>query len=85
MIAEGRRSACPVGANLGPLPNHLTLMQAYDLVLWGDSLTADMRDWRGEVWDAYFPPEELLSQPLGMGGSTVQVGCTAPRGVRAAW
>lgn len=48
-------------------------LQAYDLVLWGDSLTADMRDWREQAWDEYFPRDELLTQPLGMGGSTVQV------------
>jgi hypothetical protein len=46
--------------------------KAYDLVLWGDSLTADMRDFRAEAWDDFFPPGELLAQPLGMGGSTVQ-------------
>ncbi|KAI7838311.1 hypothetical protein COHA_007880 [Chlorella ohadii] len=46
--------------------------KAYDLVLWGDSLTADMRDWRADAWDDFFPPGELLAQPLGMGGSTVQ-------------
>lgn len=52
-----------------------SVAKAYDLVLWGDSLTADMRDFRSEAWDLYFPyvpPSELLAQPLGMGGSTVQ-------------
>ncbi len=58
------------------MPN--LVLQAYDLVLWGDSLTADMRDWRADAWDDFFPPAELLAQPLGMGGSTVQVGWLLP-------
>jgi len=41
-------------------------------------LTADMRDWRADAWDDFFPPAELLAQPLGMGGSTVQVGWLLP-------
>lgn len=68
---------CSIDACLPPaecnLPCASTAPQAYDLVLWGDSLTADMRDWREQAWDEYFPRDELLTQPLGMGGSTVQV------------
>lgn len=62
----------PIETNRSPHPP--LLPQAYDLVLWGDSLTADMRDWRADVWDDFFPPDQLLTQPLGMGGSTIQVG-----------
>ena len=40
---------------------------------YGDSHTADIRDSRSEVWDKVFPPDEIRAQPLGMGGSTVEV------------
>lgn len=40
---------------------------------YGDSLTAAMRDDREEVWDEIFPADGYRAQPLGMGGSTVEV------------
>lgn len=46
--------------------------QQYDLIQYGDSLTAAMRDNRDEVWDELLPPGEVLATPLGMGGSTVE-------------
>ena len=47
--------------------------QQYDLIQYGDSLTAGMRDNRDEVWDELLPPGEVLATPLGMGGSKVEV------------
>lgn len=40
---------------------------------WGDSITALMRDAKRDVWDAVWEDTGLLTQPLGMGGSTVEV------------
>ncbi|KAL4448000.1 hypothetical protein ABPG75_005219 [Micractinium tetrahymenae] len=44
----------------------------YDLLQYGDSLTALLRDYKAEVWDQVFPPDQILATPLGMGGSTLE-------------
>lgn len=48
--------------------------QHYDLILYGDSNTANMLPTRSRVWDPHF--KGLVADPLGMGGSSVEVrGC----------
>lgn len=44
----------------------------YDVIQYGDSLTALLRDHQAEVWDEVFPPDQILAAPLGMGGSTLE-------------
>ncbi|EFN59646.1 hypothetical protein CHLNCDRAFT_133124 [Chlorella variabilis] len=44
--------------------------QHYDLILYGDSNTANMLPTRSRVWDPHF--KGLVADPLGMGGSSVE-------------